>query len=225
MKTIQSKELKNTKSNHSKMISWVKTSTKDEILSKWPLRDLLTKKSQKDLKTGKLTLTQARLKAIKHLERKLEKKTDNINLKYFCFDQLTKKVTDIELSTSWSTGSVYGWQAQTEIKICYNDNTCDYFTGKKIGGCGYDKLSTAISSALNQSTYLKKELYKRANYAYNKGLKPKEVLGYGCGYGATPYFEGGVGENSILGILQKLGFEVVARASHKKFDYVKLTKK
>jgi len=74
-----------------------------------------------------------------------------------------------------------------------------------IGGYGYDRKSTAISKALNQCNELMKLLYAiRENNIDDVNLR--EIIGYGSGYGLLPYFEGGVGFDCTIRILEKLGF-------------------
>jgi len=95
------------------------------------------------------------------------------------------------------------------------------FTSESIGGCGYDKKSTALAQALNSHKPLLKLLYEKKNNALknpkteytgvngDKGTHQsqinQEVLGYGSGYRILPYFEGGVGTNSHKRIIEGLG--------------------
>lgn len=92
------------------------------------------------------------------------------------------------------------------------------FTGTA-SGCGYDKESAAIAEALNQCDSVLQLLYtykenalaagesdesKAASYGRSNG----SIIGYGAGYGAIPYFEGGAGVSCFWSILKKCGFEV-----------------
>lgn len=94
------------------------------------------------------------------------------------------------------------------------------FKGESIGGCGYDKLSTATAQAINSDLFILKLLYKAKDKAIkdhknekNKDGTPKnntsdlnrEFLGYGSGYNVIPSFEGGVGVDCHRRIIEGLG--------------------
>lgn len=46
----------------------------------------------------------------------------------------------------------------------------------------------------------------------------KEKLPYGSGYYALPYFQGGVGQSSINGVLEAMGFKKIAEAHGNTYD-------
>ena len=77
-----------------------------------------------------------------------------------------------------------------------------------ITGCGYCKESTATAQLLNQNDIIMKQLYKAKNKPKNLKRSNSDTLGYGSGYGITPSFEGGVGVNCHVRILEKLGYKV-----------------
>lgn len=88
-------------------------------------------------------------------------------------------------------------------------------------GCGYDKESAAIAQALNASPAVLKVLYTIKEKALEEGAidfsatactyrNNTECCGYGAGYSAIPYFEGGVGSSCFWEILKKAGFECSA---------------
>lgn len=89
------------------------------------------------------------------------------------------------------------------------------FESDSIGGCGYDKLSTATAEALNNHKPLlkllwqAKEKYLATHPRTKKGNSDihREILGYGAGYGLLPRFEGGVGVGSHQRIIEKLGLQ------------------
>lgn len=97
------------------------------------------------------------------------------------------------------------------------------FVGSSIGGCGYDKQSTATAEALNATPAILQRLYDRKEQELQR---PKDeyreqnghiensqrainhyCFGYGSGYGIIPTFEGGVGVECHLSILRKLGYD------------------
>jgi len=77
---------------------------------------------------------------------------------------------------------------------------------RSITGCGCDKESTASAIILNMNNNILKRMYKLKND--NIDLDNGELFGYGSGYGILPYFEGGVGIDCHVRILEKLGFKV-----------------
>ena len=118
------------------------------------------------------------------------------------------KINKILISIEWKKSRIWGNNPHCEVKVFYNNNQIDTFTGSA-SGCGYDKRSAATAEALNKCELLKALLYK----AENKRLKNhsevsrRDSLGYGSGYGALPYFEGGVGFRSHETILNNLNFK------------------
>lgn len=74
-----------------------------------------------------------------------------------------------------------------------------------------------IANALNQCDSVLKALYTLKEEGLRAGLSDKSktaacgrsngnICGYGAGYGAIPYFEGGVGASCFWSILKKCGF-------------------
>ena len=111
----------------------------------------------------------------------------------------------IQISTEWARNKTWGLNPHTEIWALGQ-----YTTGRA-SGCGYDKLSSSIAEALNKNKYIMALLYK----AKNKLKK----LPYGSGYGALPYFEGGVGYSSTRSVLEAVGFKETAYNETKTSDY------
>lgn len=118
------------------------------------------------------------------------------------------KINKIVITVEWKKSRTWGNNPHAEVKVFYNNNQIETFTGSA-SGCGYDKRSAATSEALDKCELLKALLYK----AENKRLKDKngatrrDFLGYGSGYGAIPHFEGGVGFRSHETILNNLNFK------------------
>lgn len=127
--------------------------------------------------------------------------------------------TGASVSVEWKRSAMWGMNP-TASAACYS---AGHFVSGSIGGCGYDKLSTAVSDALNQSNALLKALYtfkeKRGPNANNRDL-----FGYGSGYGILPYLEGGVGDSCYPAIFAKIGFTFRKISSGKTFDVYSITK-
>ena len=151
------------------------------------------------------TIEQVKKEAAKNLKKNLDKITEIEN---------AKDVQDLEIFIDWKKSYTWGWCPRAYIRSHLLDKQKDHYYERTEGyasGCGYDKLSSAIASALNDSNAALKLLYtaeeKRLKKAIN-GLKTsrRDFIGYGTGYGSMPYFDGGIGFNSQESIFENLGF-------------------
>lgn len=107
------------------------------------------------------------------------------------------------------------WGANPQAKVITGEN---YNVSRKVGGCGYDKESTATAECFNNDLGILKialvSLYKKEH--------SKKYLG--SGYGATidlfgVSFSGGVGFNCHESIITNSGFyRVTARTGGKMFN-------
>jgi len=132
------------------------------------------------------------------------------------------KITEIKIVVEWSKSATWGANPNAEIWVYFINKAghrdSEYFKSGSIGGCGYDKLSTAISKALNQSNVLKANLYNVANKAKNLKLSNHNIFGYGSGYGVLPSFEGGCGVSVYKDIFNTIGLDFKSVAGGKNFD-------
>lgn len=99
------------------------------------------------------------------------------------------------------------------LKVTYVSGAIVTYESKRVGGYGYDMISTVSANVLNQCPAVLKLLYDKMEKAPLSAENHK-VLGYGSGYGALPYFEGAVGISCHERILEKLGFK-------EEYNYVK----
>lgn len=127
----------------------------------------------------------------------------------------------------WKRSETWGWNPKATA-TAYDEK--GRMIGEYIGrasGCGYDKRSAAIAEALNQCASVIAILYtaeaERLEEVQPKGRR--EALGYGAGYGVMPYFEGGCGVSSIMGIMGKCGYEMRCTKSGNKLDVYAIEKK
>jgi hypothetical protein len=104
----------------------------------------------------------------------------------------------LTLSVEWKRSQMWG----KNPRACTNYG----FNGSSIGGCGYDKLSTATAEALNSFLPLLKRLYVEKDAHIN--IPNRELLGYGSGHGLLPAFEGGVGVECHQRICEALGLSM-----------------
>jgi hypothetical protein len=143
----------------------------------------------------------ARIK--KDIEKQLEKKLAHLDAVAAAPD--LKYITVITWFTRYGTG-----KAEVRTNNDYNEGTA--------GGWGYDKESAAVAEAFNNDLAILKALYTIKEKALAEGQTDhsetactgrdnRNIIGYGAGYAAIPYFEGGVGVNCFWAILKKAGFE------------------
>lgn len=124
------------------------------------------------------------------------------------------ELKSISIEVIFNYSRMYGsWCPRARV------STYEGMFGGYATGCGYDKESSAIAMALNQSHAVLKILcdYKESALAkgesdvrstISSGRDNRSILGYGAGYAAIPYFEGGVGVSSFWSIFKKCGYEV-----------------
>jgi hypothetical protein len=119
--------------------------------------------------------------------------------------------SSIRISVEWKTSRT--WGANPTAEICVIGQGRYY---GKASGCGYDKLSTSVAEALNQSNSVLKALYLAKAKKPNK--TNRDLFGYGSGYGVLPSFEGGVGVSCYPSIFKAAGFKFTTTGSGKMFD-------
>jgi len=210
---MQYKEFKQIKSNYKKDIlkdqkefkNMILTKPFEEIAKLW-IYDKLTK-TQK-AKTNKEVRQILINKRIKEDNKRI--------LDFFTQCDLiakTEPCNDIIISVSWSKNKTWGYNPTAEIRAG------GQLTTGNASGCGYDKLSSAISYALNKNNSVLNRLYN----AYEKALRKdktislRQAIGYGSGY-KTPYFEYGVGYSCFQAIFTELGAKTNIWQEGKTFD-------
>ena len=139
-------------------------------------------------------------------------------------------VAYFDISVEWKRSATWGHNPTATAYIRTSDKGRETYTGHA-SGCGYDKGSAAVAEALNQSDSVLKIIYTAAENALEEGKRPlvkgyalgcaswRDILGYGSGYGAFPYFEGGVGVSCFWHILELCGFWTRSNESGKYNDY------
>lgn len=132
-------------------------------------------------------------------------------------------LTFISVSVEWVRSRAWGYNPHVEVRT----NTGTY-TGVA-SGCGYDKESAAIAEAFNKCDSILKALYQLKENGLRAGKTDEsktascgrsngDICGYGAGYGAIPYFEGGVGASCFWSILKNCGFSTSCHyAKHSNF--------
>ena len=152
---------------------------------------------------------------IKRINRYYDKQ---LNSSLELFKMSFEPINELTITIEWKRSQIWG----------ANPNASTYLNGwiesGSIGGCGYDKESTAVARVLNQIHYFKHLMYTIKNKPKNLKLSNRDLFGYGSGYGLLPYFEGGVGCSCYPRIFEKLGYSFKNISSGKSFDVYRIEK-
>lgn len=197
-------------------IDAIKNLTSDDMKKDYDIfKNFATKTVYKKYQDGEISEKEAKAKTIEHVKKEAAKKL-NKQLEKISEIENAKDLQDLDICIDWKKSYTWGWCPRAYIKSHLQDQQKYNYYERSEGyasGCGYDKLSAAIASALNDSNGALKLLYtaeeKRLRKAKN-GLTTsrRDFIGYGSGYGSMPYFEGGVGFSSQISIFENLGFKV-----------------
>lgn len=98
----------------------------------------------------------------------------------------------------------YGYQWQAELEYTNANGQRKVIQGERTTGMGYDKVSTAGASALNQSP----EFIKILMDAREKKKKLSNAVTLNAGKPWLPHYNGGVGMSSLNAILRDYGYNV-----------------
>lgn len=166
------------------------------------LRFYLTNGKWNEYKNNELTHEQTQ----NELKKRIEKYYNKIlteELEKIEAVEKAENIDTITVTVEWTRSRTWGWNPTAYVFTCYVGET----TGTA-SGCGYDKQSAAIAEAFNKNNCILKILYELKEKALqeNKNITSRDACGYGAGYGALPYFEGGVGVSCFEHILNKAGF-------------------
>jgi len=131
------------------------------------------------------------------------------------------ELVSVKINVEWKKSRTWGANPIGQA-WCQEGNTSKHFKSGSIGGCGYDKLSTAVAKCLNQMDAVLKVLYLKREYNIDASLR--ELFGYGSGYGILPYIEGGVGVSCYPRIFESVGYKFETVASGDSFDAFKINK-
>lgn len=172
--------------------------------------------------------------AYKRAARELEKSYTKKLAKVERAEKAAPPVT-ISIEVEWKRSSVWGYNPTATATI-YDGNSWMQYTGRA-SGCGYDKLTTAIGGALNQSDAVLNMLYTAKEKAYKRSkaaeraewtthgiMSNAQLIHYGAGYGILPYFEGGTGWSSFAGVFAVCGYKITEHRELKTSDYFYIEK-
>lgn len=170
----------------------------------------LTDKEEKQAKTKKDYQKKLQEKITKQEETKARQALERVSNA----ERVERFPNKLEIVINWTRSHAWGYNPRAELWA----GVGGYHKGASVGGCGYDKRSTAAADVLGACQELqalalynleqqKQETIKKAL----KGADMCDIFGYGLSFsGATVCFGSGCGMPSILGELQKLGYKVKA---------------
>ena len=198
-------------------------------LQTWQYENLLPK--GKDV--SKFTFTALKAYLISRKEKSIYKSIEKeVNKLKTVFSAGT--LIDCKISIEWKRSQMWGNNPNAECSFTYKDREgqlCSgYVVSGSIGGCGYDKGSTAVANCLNQINQVLKPLYAKKDKVIKVTTTTqsdlnRSLFGYGSGYGILPSIEGGVGVSCYPSIFEAIGYKFSHQASGKTFDVYTITKK
>jgi hypothetical protein len=114
----------------------------------------------------------------------------------------TKPLSFASISVEWAKSAIWGYNPTASATI---SNTDKYeYTNGHASGCGYDKLSAAVASALNDSEIIRATMINGIR-KLNAAKKAKSYMVYGLTDSLG--FSGGTGVNCYKNIFEILGYE------------------
>lgn len=219
-----------TKEEEQKELKMIKNAIKTAFDCWGDYTELTTKNGEQYRINKKLTLLQQQ-KPINEQKEILTKNTQKRYSKILTnylnkLDAIASAETlkDFSISVEW-TGGAYGMQARAELRE-HTENGFKYYEGEKTGGCGYDKLSTATASVLNQSKPILKIILNKLEKEPLKNIKKylsaydcREFVGYGIYLKGLSFFCGGVGFSSHEHILNNLNIKAITHHETKTTNF------
>ena len=198
---------------------WQKTEIKKSTdFSEWFIHSLLPKsKTVKQLKA--MERKDAEKYLFNRVDKKAEKEISELTGEYSNIMQ-SKDIESINISVEWKKSATWGSNPTATATVNYTDNCCSYFEGKA-SGCGYDKESTAVAAALNNSYSVLKLLFE-----CGENDPDNKIYGYrNAKDGYFPHISGGVGVSCYNSVFNLCGFKFEKTNSGKTFDCYLISKK
>ncbi len=168
-----------------------------EDLTNWRVKEIMPK-GKKDYN---LEYAQKRIETYfsKELQKKLAEYESVLN---------APKIEQISIAVEWAKSRTWGANPTATTRIYLENGQSEEYT-YKCSGCGYDKESTVIAGALNQSKSIIKLLLQ---------LPENNLYGYYKNEGHLPHLSGGVGTSCYPSIFSLAGYKMKHLSSGKMFD-------
>lgn len=185
------------------------TEATKEGASAW-LHIELTKAQEKKAQT----LAQYKKMLIEQVRKAEEKKAAQALARVEKAESVEQFPKEIKIAINWAASRTWGSNPTAEL---WAGAFGGYHKGRSVGGCGYDKRSTAAAEVLADCEAIKAAalymLNKQDSETIKKALNGADlrgVFGYGLHFwGASVSFGGGCGMSAILEELQKIGYKKI----------------
>lgn len=170
----------------------------------------ITARQEKEIKT----LAQYKKILIELLKAEEEKRARAALAKVEKAEKAEGFPQSLKIAISWNASRTWGHCPRAEL---WAGAYGGYHCGRRVGGCGYDKRSTAAAEVLEECEAVKAlalyNLNRKDNETIKKALNGgdlRAVFGYGLHFsGACVRFGAGCGMSSVLEELQALGYKTI----------------
>ena len=172
------------------------------------LRDYSTATRWEQYTSGKITRDECVAFALKRENKKVDRNVAK-DIELIHSIENAGDVNYINISIEWNRSSVWGYNPTAECFVG-TDKTGFRCVGHA-SGCGYDKESASVASALNQSLAIRKMLMIT--------LLRDGKLPYGTHtWNGITRLDGGVGMSSFRSVFEACGLKQIASNHGKRFD-------
>ncbi len=204
----------NTKNKFQTLQSLKEVKDPDSKKLPWFLSQYLTRSTEKKVFNSVKDLKQyLKSRIILSYDKGLKEKINKLS---FAPDLIP--IEKITITVNWKKSQIWRSNPTAETFI----HGLGHLNSGSIGGCGYDKESTAVAMVLNQIPQFIRLMYELKNK--KSKISNRELLGYGSGYGILPSFEGGVGVSCYDRIFNSIGYKFETISCGKNFDVYTVSK-
>jgi hypothetical protein len=208
---VSKAKLVNDKEKNEVLVLLNKCTTEKELKDSWQINQYITTKSEK-YKKGSFDFKKEFLTNVilKKFDKKLDSEIVKIGRIYNSFD-----VQSAVINVEWTKSRMWGNNPRASVEVYGVDGEYTNTEGRSVGGCGYDKESTAIAEVLNDLLPIQK--------LFCLGAEKVNAYGFNNRY-LYPYLNDGVGVNCYYKVFDQLGYKFESVSSGKTFDVYKITK-
>ena len=179
-----------------------------EAAQSWYYTERMTKKAMELIKEqpdGAAIPAYAKAKMLLKFNRENEQSRASYLAKLTAAEQ-APAFDGADISVEWKRNSTWGNNPTATVRA-YGYST----TTGHASGCGYDKESAAVASAMNDNLVILRILYEHAEAG--------NTFPYGVSsYAGVPHFDGGVGVNCFAKVFAVCGYKWRTVASGKTYD-------
>lgn len=182
----------------------------NELLNSWWIKNSFNKRERAKLESMTYDQILNAYKARRIEEIKNESGRAAEEIKAVCAASMPEF---IDVTVEWKKNRTWGANPRAEVRTGEN-----FHESRSVGGCGYDKESTATAECFNKDAGIKKAalvaLYRNAHQPKNR----RYINGVNFFHGHAPYFEGGCGFSCHRHVLELAGYKLVNQNGGKMFN-------